>query len=50
MYRDINARAHEQAVRTALPRWLHFYNQHQFHSSISGTPISRLNNLPGHHT
>jgi transposase InsO family protein len=36
--------------RAALPGWLHFYNHHRIHSAIGGTPISRLNNLPGHHT
>jgi transposase InsO family protein len=35
--------------RTALPAWLHFYNHHRIHSAIGGTPISRINNLPGHH-
>ena len=35
--------------RAALPGWLHFYNHHRIHSAIGGTPISRLNNLPGHH-
>ena len=32
------------------PGWIHFYNHHRIHSAIGGTPISRLNNLPGHHT
>jgi len=36
--------------RAALPGWLHFYNHHRIHSAIGGTPVSRLNNLPGHHT
>ena len=36
--------------RAALPGWLHFYNHHRIHSAIGGTPASRLNNLPGHHT
>ena len=40
----------DQQRRDALPKWLHFYNHHRIHSSIGGTPISRLNNLPGHHT
>ncbi len=35
--------------RAALPGWLHFYNHHRQHSAIGTTPISRLNNLPGHH-
>jgi transposase InsO family protein len=36
--------------RAALPAWLHFYNHHRVHSAIGGTPSSRLNNQPGHHT
>jgi transposase InsO family protein len=41
----------ETARREALPAWLHFYNHHRAHSAIGGLPpISRLNNLPGHHT
>ena len=36
---------------TALPSWLHFYNHHRAHSAIGGKPpVSRLTNLPGHHT
>lgn len=36
--------------RQALPGWLHFYNHHRAHSATEGRPpISRLNNLPGHH-
>jgi transposase InsO family protein len=35
----------------ALPDWLHFYNHHRAHSAIGGKPpITRLTNLPGHHT
>lgn len=41
--------ASETERRAALPGWIHFYNHHRQHSAISGTPISRLNNLPGHH-
>lgn len=40
----------ETERRNALPNWLHFYNHHRRHSAIGDTPISRLNNLPGHHT
>lgn len=40
----------ETQRRDALPGWIHFYNHHRRHSAIRGTPISRLNNLPGHHT
>lgn len=36
--------------RAALPSGLHFYNHHRIHFAISGTPISRINNLPGHHS
>jgi transposase InsO family protein len=36
---------------TALPGWLHFYNHHRAHSAIGGNPpISRLTNVPGHHS
>ena len=36
---------------TALPGWLHFYNHHRAHSAIGGRPpITRLTNVPGHHT
>jgi transposase InsO family protein len=40
----------EHQRRAALPGWIHFYNHHRIHSAIGGTPISRLNNLPGHHS
>jgi transposase InsO family protein len=41
----------DHARRAALPTWLHFYNHHRAHSAIGAVPpISRLNNLPGHHT
>jgi transposase InsO family protein len=39
----------EAERRAALPTWLHFYNHHRIHSAIGSTPVSRLNNLPGHH-
>jgi transposase InsO family protein len=40
----------EHARRNTLPNWLHFYNHHRAHSAIGGLPpVSRLNNLPGHH-
>jgi transposase InsO family protein len=40
----------EGSRREALPGWLHFYNHHRAHSAIGGLPpISRLNNVPGHH-
>ena len=41
----------ETARREALPGWLHTYIHHRHNSAIGGTPpITRLNNLPGHHT
>jgi transposase InsO family protein len=41
----------EAERRAALPGWIHFYNHHRPHSAIAGLPpISRLTNLPGHHT
>jgi transposase InsO family protein len=39
----------ESERRDALPGWIHFYNHHRHHSAIGAPPISRLNNLPGHH-
>jgi transposase InsO family protein len=42
--------ASETERRAALPNWIHFYNHHRIHSAIGGTPLSRLNNLPGHHS
>jgi transposase InsO family protein len=44
LYRSENAR------RAALAGWLHQYNHHRPHSAIGGhPPISRLDNLAGHH-
>ena len=41
----------EQARREALPGWLHFYNHHRPHSATGALPpITRLDNLAGHHT
>lgn len=41
----------EAARRAALPGWLHFYNHHRAHSAIGGQPpITRLTNVPGHHS
>ncbi|MYM20020.1 IS481 family transposase, partial [Brevibacterium sp. 5221] len=39
----------ETERRGELPGWLHVYNHHRVHSAIGAPPISRLNNLPGHH-
>ncbi len=41
----------ESQRRAALPGWLHFYNHHRPHSATGGKPpVTRLTNLPGHHT
>jgi transposase InsO family protein len=41
----------ETARLAALPAWIHEYNHHRPHSAIGkATPITRLNNLAGHHT
>ena len=41
----------ETARLAALPAWIHEYNHHRPHSAIGkAAPITRLNNLAGHHT
>ena len=41
----------ETARLAALPPWLHQYNHHRPHSAIGKVaPITRLDNLAGHHT
>jgi transposase InsO family protein len=41
----------ESARLAALPAWLHHYNHHRPHSAIGkAAPITRLNNLAGHHS
>jgi transposase InsO family protein len=41
----------EAARRAALAGWLHQYNHHRPHSALGGLPpISRLDNLTGHHS
>jgi transposase InsO family protein len=41
----------ENARRAALAGWLHQYNHHRPHSALGGQPpITRLDNLAGHHT
>jgi transposase InsO family protein len=41
----------ESARLAALPAWIHEYNHHRPHSALGkATPITRLNNLAGHHT
>jgi len=41
-----------ESVRlAALPAWVHHYNHHRPHTAISkAAPITRLNNLAGHHS
>jgi transposase InsO family protein len=40
----------ESARLAALPSWLHEYNHHRPHTAIGkAAPITRLNNLAGHH-
>ena len=41
----------ESARLAALPAWIHEYNHHRPHSAIGkAAPITRLDNLAGHHT
>jgi transposase InsO family protein len=41
----------ENVRRKALPGWLHEYNHHRPHTAIGGAPpITKLDNLAGHHT
>jgi transposase InsO family protein len=41
----------ESARLAALPSWLHEYNHHRPHTAIGkAAPITRLNNLAGHHS
>jgi transposase InsO family protein len=41
----------ESARLAALPAWIHEYNHHRPHSAIGKcSPITRLDNLAGHHT
>jgi transposase InsO family protein len=41
----------EDVRRAALAGWLHRYNHHRPHSALGGRPpISRLDNLAGHHS
>jgi transposase InsO family protein len=40
----------ESARLAALPAWIHEYNHHRPHSAIGKrSPITRLDNVPGHH-
>jgi transposase InsO family protein len=40
----------ENARRAALPAWIHEYNHHRPHTAIGkASPITRLDNLAGHH-
>jgi hypothetical protein len=41
----------ESARRAALPAWIHEYNHHRPHTAIGkATPVTRLDNLAGHHS
>lgn len=41
----------ETARRAALPAWIHQYNHHRPHTAIGkAPPITRLDNLAGHHS
>jgi transposase InsO family protein len=41
----------ESARRAALPAGIHYYHHHRPHTAIGkASPITRLNNLAGHHT
>ncbi len=41
----------DAARMAALPAWIHEYNHHRPHSAVGkAAPITRLNNLAGHHT
>ena len=41
----------EDERRAAMPAWLHQYNHHRPHTAIGNVPpITRLTNLPGHHS
>jgi transposase InsO family protein len=40
-----------EAERAAtLAGFLHAYNHHRYHTAVGGPPVSRVNNVPGHHT
>jgi transposase InsO family protein len=41
----------DSARMAALPAWVHEYNHHRPHSAVGkAAPITRLDNLPGHHS
>jgi transposase InsO family protein len=41
----------EHARTAALASWLHSYNHHRGHAALGGhPPVSRVTNLPGHHS
>jgi len=41
----------EAVRRAALPAWIHEYNHHRPHTAIGkASPITRMNNLAGHHS
>ena len=45
----VRAYSSEAERVAALDDWLHLYNHHRHHTAIGGTPISRVNDLPGHY-
>lgn len=40
----------ESERAAALDNWLHAYNHHRHHSALGGPPITRVDNVPAHHT
>ena len=44
LYRSENERAQ------TLDGFVHAYNHHRYHTAVGGPPISRVNNVVGHHT
>jgi transposase InsO family protein len=39
----------EEARARTLDGFLHTYNHHRYHTAVGGPPISRVNNVVGHH-
>jgi transposase InsO family protein len=47
----VRAYSSEAERRRRLDNWLHVYNHHRCHTAIGGQPpVTRLDNLPGHHS
>ena len=42
-------RSETERART-LDSFVHRYNHHRYHTAVGGPPISRVNNVAGHHT